>query len=697
MGTMHTSHLVDIEATRHALRVLCELGTCFELRALNASFDRGRPRRDTISGYFDSADNASAQVARIQQASGIYVTLNPVNPALLARSFNRLQVAEKGSLTSDTHIERRVWLPIDIDPQRPSGISSTDTELAASEEIARKIVQDMSADGWASPLLACSGNGWHVLYRVNILADDDGLTKRVLDRMSQLYSVGVCKVDEKVFNASRIWKLYGTLACKGDATTDRPHRWARIVEEPGNEIVTREQLIAFAGEAQSPAARQLGPANRAATPAVMGGQQDLTPFDVQDFIDRHSLDVDGPYEWHGSQGNGLKWIFRTSPMCEHHGDGPHLLQHASGAVSAACHHNSCYWNWRELRQKLEPPREVLRQIYEATPIDVLMSDIDYAEAEQESGGPETSRNEGEKKRNGIEIKTLSACMYEQLEREKSGQAKLYTTGLPGVDWAIGGGLADGEVAIVAARPSHGKSALALQMVHHMSLAGRKCLVVSEEMTDGMIAKRSISYASAVPHERWVPEMRQVLTDVAEYESARQKTLVAFGCCTIQAAVKTIEAAIKNDGIDTVFIDYMQLLGAGKKTAYENVTAASREIQKVTIANKLVTISLAQLNRDIESRDKFVPRMRDLRESGQIEQDAHVILFGVYPYKLNADRPKDEYQIFIGKNKDRETKAHKVEIKFEYRRQRFVEDRNAEYVTASAGEWDIQDDQDGGFV
>jgi len=77
-------------------------------------------------------------------------------------------------------------------------------------------------------------------------------------------------------------------------------------------------------------------------------------FDVAAFIQRHGLEVDGPALWNGEQGQGQRWTFRVSPMCGHGGDGPYMLQHASGAVSAGCHHDSCTWTWGDLRQRLDP-------------------------------------------------------------------------------------------------------------------------------------------------------------------------------------------------------------------------------------------------------------------------------------------------------------------------------------------------------
>lgn len=688
MATIHNSPIVDTASVAKALGTLFEPGMCFELRALNASFMRDRPRRDTISGYFDDVSIAAENVGRIQQASGIYVTLNPVIDALMARSFNRLQVAEKGTLTSDQQITRRRWLPIDIDPQRPSGISSTQSELDASQEIARKIAGDMTNDGWPCPLIACSGNGWHVLYRIDEPIDDNGLIKRVIERMSTLYSVGACHVDEKVFNPARIWKLYGTLARKGDNTEDRPHRWSAIVDDPSDTLVTHEQLVAFAGEVkakpQIPTSKQTG-------------QQQLESFNVEAFIDRNRLEVDGPYDWHGAQGHGRKWIFRQSPMCDHHGDGPHILQHASGAVSASCHHNSCSWSWRDLRNTVEPLKP-LRDIYNATPIDVLAETEPFPGDDDfhviESPVKQETKTETKANKHVVPTITLMDALNAKLEKVRAGEEKLYTTGLPGVDIALSGGVAPGEVIIIAARPSHGKSALALQMIHHMSAAGRKCLIISEEMTTDMLAGRALAYISDVPKTQWRDNLSQVVRQVSEYGSARSDTLVATGCNTVQRATETIRHAVNENGVDTVFVDYLQLLSGGKKSNYENVSYASQQIQKLTIELGVVSVVMAQLNRDIESREKFIPKMRDLRDSGQIEQDAHVILFGAWPWKINPSEPKDRYQIYIAKNKEREIVQQCVDIRFEAPRQMFLREDPADNEFNNC-DWGFSDDN-GGF-
>ena len=161
------------------------------------------------------------------------MTLNPVNPELLARTANRLRDAGKDTpLTTDADVTARRWLPIDVDPMRPRGISSTDEEHELALERSRQIRDALHTEGWPRPILGDSGNGGHVLYRVDLPAEDNRIVERCLEALALRFDDDRAKVDQAVFNPSRIWKLYGTLSRKGDSLPDRPHRVARILELP---------------------------------------------------------------------------------------------------------------------------------------------------------------------------------------------------------------------------------------------------------------------------------------------------------------------------------------------------------------------------------------------------------------------------------------------------------------------------------
>ena len=223
------------EETLHATWALFKANDgIVEVRALNCSA-RSRAwhgwAAGTVVGYFDDGDafvDAVATLDATGQAAGIYVTLNPVHPDLLARACNRLIGAKRGETTADEHIVRRRWLLVDFDPKRPAGISASTAELQRCLATARQAAAALAARGWPSPVPAASGNGLHLLYPFN-LPNDAAATetaKSLLRAVAAECQTDQVQVDITNFNAGRITKCYGTVARKGDATADRPHRRA---------------------------------------------------------------------------------------------------------------------------------------------------------------------------------------------------------------------------------------------------------------------------------------------------------------------------------------------------------------------------------------------------------------------------------------------------------------------------------------
>jgi len=189
-----------------------------------------------VYGYFDNAEAFGRAGEALEQAKapGIYFTLNPVKPDLLARAENRLKAASaKSSSTSDADIVCIRWIPVDLDPVRATGISSTAAELKKAYRIGENIIGWMSNDLSGLPgVVACSGNGMHILYRLPDLPNTDdsvNVVKGALAVLDSRFHHKDVEIDQKVFNPSRIWKLYGTTARKGDSTKTRPHRKSYIM------------------------------------------------------------------------------------------------------------------------------------------------------------------------------------------------------------------------------------------------------------------------------------------------------------------------------------------------------------------------------------------------------------------------------------------------------------------------------------
>jgi len=325
-----------------ALAFLHDPGETFEVRILGS--DKG-----TVAGYFDNARDAAAMIAKWDgKAEGIYHTVNPCDPALLARSTNRLrEYTKRGSSTTDKDITRRRWLPIDVDAVRPSGISATDDEVRAAWRVICCIKAHLEDDlGWPAGVLAMSGNGGHLYYRVDLPNDDEShaLLKRLLEKVAAEYDEqGVAEVDTTVHNAARIMKVPGTLACKGDASDERPHRRSHLLEVPDEAVrVPTEALQALAGPAK---------AKSPSTPFT-GGNGHRAAFDIEEWMSRYGLAVRS----HKTEAGGDLWELEVCPFNADHDHGEAFISRAaSGALLAGCHHNSCaWWHWGDLRKKFEP-------------------------------------------------------------------------------------------------------------------------------------------------------------------------------------------------------------------------------------------------------------------------------------------------------------------------------------------------------
>lgn len=104
-----------------------------------------------------------------------------------------------------------------MDAVRPAGVSSTDAELALALERARAVVEYLTSVGWPAPIQAMSGNGYHLLHRIDLPTDDGGLVKFVLAALAERFSDDAVAIDRAVHNPARIAKVVGTVSRKATA------------------------------------------------------------------------------------------------------------------------------------------------------------------------------------------------------------------------------------------------------------------------------------------------------------------------------------------------------------------------------------------------------------------------------------------------------------------------------------------------
>jgi hypothetical protein len=214
----------------------------------------------------------------------------------------------------------------------------------------------LAGQGWPDPLFADSGNGAHLLYRVDLPNDPAAtdLMRNCLKALSFRFDDDMVKADTGNFNAARIWKLFGTKVCKGDDTPDRPHRMAQVIESPENfESVSLEKLQALAAKVPPNPER---PHN--------GYHGNGSVFDLDQWIVDHDIPVMSQRGWQG----GDKWVLERCVWNADHTDkSAFIVQFPNGAIAAGCHHNSCQGKgWSDFREVFEPGYRDRRENFGST-------------------------------------------------------------------------------------------------------------------------------------------------------------------------------------------------------------------------------------------------------------------------------------------------------------------------------------------
>ena len=237
---------IDLQEIVRTLRLFTRPDEVGEVRIIN-----GR-REGAISIYFagTEVEEIARRAAELNEtAKGVYVVMNRLQHELLERSprdNNQRQNAREA--TKDADIVRRQWLLIDFDPhssERGADDSATEEEKEVARTRMETVREHLREIGFADPVVADSGNGWHLLYRIDLLNDDESrdLVKQFLRALFRLHSDTAVEIDTRLFNASRITKLYGTMARKGQDRPERPHRLSRLVVVPPGLVPVTRGLI----------------------------------------------------------------------------------------------------------------------------------------------------------------------------------------------------------------------------------------------------------------------------------------------------------------------------------------------------------------------------------------------------------------------------------------------------------------------
>lgn len=270
--------------------------------------------------------------------------------------------------------------------------------------------------------------------------------------------------------------------------------------------------------------------------------------------------------------------------------------------------------------------------------------------------------------NTKDLKTVLFETTEWVEKQykKAKESDLMLTGIPDLDYYIGG-FFDGEMTVIAARPSVGKTALGLYTALRLSKQGHKVLFVSREMSHTALGMRIMSVASGIDTGKI---KAGILTDkdwvsLAQSFSKYDNTnLIIDTTSKTPLDIKTIARELEaKNGLDLIIIDYLQILSPDGKhnNREQEVASISRNLKSLSLDMDKPILVLAQLNRNAQNKR---PTLADLRESGAIEADADNVWFLHYPSEnqLNSNEQKDRFmmcrqkgfrytEIIIGKHRN----------------------------------------------
>ena len=227
----------DFEEICRAISVIIE-NDSHTLRALQLSGPDDQSVWEIGSSTVQKGLEAVKQVLGRFPLAQVFVQLNPTR--LVEAVGNDTTGMDRLGAECQQKITRRKWLLVDIDSVRGSGTNSTDLGLSLVAVVAQNILEYLRTAGWKAPIVALSGNGIHLLYRVDLPADEAStdLVRKCLRALAERFRTDNVAIDRQVFDLPRLTRMYGTVNRKGPSTPERPQRRSRLLFVPESIEVT---------------------------------------------------------------------------------------------------------------------------------------------------------------------------------------------------------------------------------------------------------------------------------------------------------------------------------------------------------------------------------------------------------------------------------------------------------------------------
>ncbi len=296
----------------------------------------------------------------------------------------------------------------------------------------------------------------------------------------------------------------------------------------------------------------------------------------------------------------------------------------------------------------------------------------------------------------VHIKDVLDERYEKFAElhasEDSGGVKGVPTGFQALDYKLSG-LQPSDLIILAARPSIGKTSLALNMAVNAAVRHRKTVgVFSLEMSKEQLVDRL--FASMLGVDSW--KLQRGKLDDSDFQNmgpimddlAKANIFIDDSSASSLTEFRTKARRLQMEhGLDLLVIDYLQLMSTGNNNYAGNrvqeISEISRTIKQIARELHIPILALSQLSRAVESRPDKVPQLSDLRESGSIEQDADIVMMMYRDDYYNEDSDRQGIcDIYIRKHRNGPT--GRVELLFKKEQMRFY-DIDKQHSTSNIGE------------
>ena len=463
-------NIIDIGKIKEALEILKPDGQLYEIRILKSN-------QKPISGYFKDVNILEQALKKVDlRGANIFYTLNVINEDCYSREQKDCFRQAK-TTTSDSDIDTYQWMLVDLDPVRKTGISSTNEEVTYAYEVAQRVIAYLREREFPAPIMALSGNGIHLLYRIALKNshENEALIERCLKTLAMVFDDDKVEVDKKVFNPSRISKLYGTTAQKGASTAERPHRMSRIISNPERfDIVKKERLEALAAELPE-------------EPKKITYTKTESKFDLDSWIANHGLQVDSVKSWKDT----TKYILSECPFDSNHkAPDACIIKQADGAISFKCFHNSCTGHdWHELRLRYEPDAYDDKRAEDDARIDAGWKTYMQYNRQREDLTYQNAQEE--------DVKKMFETASDILAKPKEERVCI-KTGINPFDQRVGG-LAKGEISLVSGMRGAAKSTWLSQVALNAIDQGFNTLVYSGELKDKRFLQWMLQQAAGKAH------------------------------------------------------------------------------------------------------------------------------------------------------------------------------------------------------